>query len=83
MVRFYTHYFPGWEVTVDNKKVEPNFDNIYGYMDVPLDEGKHNVTLTFKNTKTRTIANVLSVNFAVVALALAFIFGRKGNGKTT
>lgn len=77
VARFYTHYFPGWEVTVDNKGVEPNYGNVYGYMDVPIDAGNHNVTLTFKNTRTRTIANILSVNFAIVALALAYMFKKK------
>lgn len=74
---FYTHYFPGWEVTVDGKKTDPTYNNIFGYMDVALDPGDHTVILNFKNTKTRSLSNALSLNFAIVAIALAFIFGRK------
>lgn len=80
VAHFYTHYFPGWEVTVDGQKVDPAFDNIYGYMDVPLNPGDHKVVLTFKNTKTRTFANALSVNFLIVAIGLAFVFNRKKIG---
>ena len=77
IARFYTHYFPGWEVQVDNVKVAPNFDNIFGYMDITLEPGKHKVLLTFKNTPIRSFANTLSINFFLVSIAFIFLFNQK------
>ncbi|OGE03314.1 hypothetical protein A3G16_00670 [Candidatus Curtissbacteria bacterium RIFCSPLOWO2_12_FULL_41_16] len=77
VARFYTHYFPGWQVKVDDKTQNPLIDNIYGYMDIELAPGEHQVTLSFKNTPIRSLANILSLNFLLVSLALAFLFGTK------
>lgn len=81
VARFYTHYFPDWHVFVDEKEAQPNYDNIYGFMDVAMPTGNHKVTLTFENTPIRTFSNLLSVNFAIVTVAMAFLFG-KANRKT-
>ncbi|MBI2327930.1 hypothetical protein HYU92_06460 [Candidatus Curtissbacteria bacterium] len=79
--RFYTHYFPGWKIFVNDREVQPNYDNIYGFMDIPLPTGNHQIKLLLENTPIRTFANMLSVNFAIVAVALAFLFDR-ANRKT-
>lgn len=81
VARLYTHYFPGWEVTVDGEKTDFSYENIYGYMDVPLAPGSHQVVLSLKNTPIRSMANTLSVNFFLVSLAFIFLFGRKNNNK--
>ena len=83
IARFYTHYFPGWKITLDGRQVQPNYDNIYGFMDVAMPAGNHKVTLTFEDTPIRTFANLATVNFTVVAVAMAFLFGRHKEDKNT
>lgn len=72
--RFYTHFFPGWKIFIDNKEYQPNFDNIYGYMDVTIPTGRHKVVLVFANTFVRSVANNLSVSFLLVSLLLGLFF---------
>lgn len=71
-VRFYVHYYPGWKVLVDNKEVTPNYNNIYGFMDVNLEPGNRNVVLKFENTPLRATANGLSILFAILVIGLIF-----------
>jgi hypothetical protein len=93
-VRFYTHYFPGWKVSIDKKPLPlcplypelgrranppnpPNrcvsYDNIYGYMDVPLSKGKHTVLLSFENTPIRTAGNWISLISLIGLVGLPFV----------
>ncbi|MBI2327929.1 hypothetical protein HYU92_06455 [Candidatus Curtissbacteria bacterium] len=79
MARFYTHYFPGWKVFIDGREVRANYDNVYGYMDVAIPTGSHQVKLSFENTPIRTFANLLTIIFAAVALSF-ILSGRHING---
>ena len=69
VARFYTHYFPGWKVFIDNREVQPNYDNVYGYMDVAMPTGNHKVKLVFENTPIRTFANLATIISAIVVLS--------------
>lgn len=73
LTRFYTHYYPGWKIEVDQKEVTPNYDNIYGYMDLTIPQGQHQVTLKLENTRIRALANILSISFAIVSLLVIFL----------
>lgn len=75
--RLYTHYFPGWEVTVNDTPQKALIQNIFGYIDLELPAGNQKVTLTFKNTPIRSFSNLLSVSFLIVALLMAVAFNRK------
>lgn len=57
-------YFPGWEIKVDEKKV--NFDYLsdtesYGLPLFDIESGKHLVEAKFSNTPIRNLADLISV----------------------
>lgn len=74
-VRFQTHYYPGWKVILNNSEVTPNYENIYGFMDLNIPSGKHTVVLKLEETTLRKTANLLSLVFVLVAI-LSVGFGR-------
>lgn len=73
LARFYVHYYPGWKVYLDGKEVKPNYDNIYGFMEVNLPANTKKVVLKFENTALRTAADVLSLIFILFSLLIAFL----------
>ncbi|MBI2595307.1 hypothetical protein HYW46_01055 [Candidatus Daviesbacteria bacterium] len=77
VARFFTHYYPGWKVFVDSKEAQPNYDNIYGFMDIQLPPGKHEVILNLENTTLRSVSNILSINFFIVSLSFIFLYRKK------
>jgi len=58
-----TLYFPGWEASVDSKKVllDPARDRELGRMIVDLEKGNHQIVVKLKNTPIRTLGNYLSL----------------------
>lgn len=82
IARFYTHYYPGWKVLVNNTEYQPDFKNIYGYMDVALEPGTYNIKLILENTPLRSAANSLTVGFWVVAASFILIFNPSRSRKT-
>lgn len=77
IVRFLTHYYPGWKVIMDNKEIKPNYDNIYGFMDIQLPPGKHEVILSLQNTTLRLVSNILTINFFLVAISFIFLYRKR------
>lgn len=76
-LRFNQIYFPGWEILVDNKKI--NFDYLidgesYGLPIFDMDKGKHIVLAEFKNTPVRNIADGISIVSLGVLMIIVFKF---------
>ena len=69
-----TQYYPGWKVKVDNKQVPIQFQdpNHRGLIVFSVPSGVHAVSVVFEETKTRMVANLISlVSFIVVLLLFA------------
>ncbi len=71
-IRVNTLYFPGWNVFIDNKKVDINDLEFQdpanrGLMTFYLEKGKHDILVKFSETKFRMVANIIS------GLSLLFI----------
>ncbi len=69
-----TLYFPGWNVFVDGRKVDIEFqDPSYrGLMTFFVEEGRHNVEVKFEETKLRLFANIISTFTLVIIIFLYF-----------
>lgn len=71
-IRENTLYFPGWEVLVDGKKTNIEFQDQAnrGLITYYLDKGKHDVVVKFRETKLRIFANVISIVSFVIMVGL-------------
>lgn len=58
-----TLYYPGWTVTTNTRPVPVEFQDpaARGLITFTLTEGTHDVVLTFRETKFRTLTNVISL----------------------
>lgn len=54
-----TAYFPGWEISVNNRGIKPLIDS--GRIKLNLPAGNYSVESRFKNTTVRTFANWLTL----------------------
>lgn len=72
-IRENTLYFPGWEVFVDGKKKDIEFqDPLHrGLMTFIVEKGEHEIDVRFTETKLRLFSNILSL-FSVLVI-VAFI----------
>ena len=60
-----TYSFPGWKVTVNNKQIVYNDNNKLHLIQIPLPTGNSVISVTFTNTITRTLSNIISlISFA-------------------
>lgn len=60
-VRVNTLYYPGWQVLVDGKKAPFSFENERGVIEIPIEEGEHQVLVEFKETPMRLLADLISL----------------------
>ena len=74
-----TLYFPGWEVSVNGRKLDNVAELIYqdpmyrGLMTFRVPAGESRVVVKFTDTKLRKVANILSIaGLAVIVLYEAF-----------
>jgi len=70
-IRENTLYFPGWNIYVDDKKTNTEFQdpNNRGVMTFFVPTGLHKIELRFEDTNTRKLSNIISV------ISLAGVFG--------
>lgn len=68
-IRENTLYFPGWQVLVDGKKTDIEFQDQQnrGIMTFNLSKGLHKVSVEFEETKLRLISDLISV-FSIIFL---------------
>lgn len=73
-VRENTLYFPGWEVLIDGKKTDVEFQDPQnrGLMTFFVPAGKHEISVIFKETRLRGLANLISL-ISVLLLSGAII----------
>ena len=68
-----TLFFPGWNVYVDGKKTDIEFQdpNHRGIITFRVDEGIHEVRVVFQNTKIRTYSEYISLaSFAICIMLM-------------
>jgi hypothetical protein len=70
-----TFFFPGWKVFVDGIETEVEFQdvNYRGVITYMVPSGEHNVLVRFENTKTRNLANVVTV-LSLLVLGVAYFY---------
>jgi uncharacterized membrane protein YfhO len=58
-----TVYFPGWQVFIDDKKTEIEFQNpkYRGLITFPVPQGNHEIKVIFKESKVRFFSDILSL----------------------
>jgi len=71
MLEFAVLDFPGWTAEVDGVVVGKGVSNS-GTILVPVEPGKHQVGLEFKDTKVRSISDRISVFGLVIFLSILF-----------
>lgn len=54
-------YFPGWEIYVNNKKWNINYENDRGVMRINLQQGQYKVSVKFQETPIRLISDIISL----------------------
>jgi hypothetical protein len=70
-----TIYFPGWEVLVDGKKINIEFQSEIhrGIMTFWVEKGEHRVTVIFRDTKLRKISSAITIISGIVLILGCFI----------
>ena len=68
--------FPGWQVLVDGKNTSINDDNRLKLISFSLTPARHNVEVLFGRTKTRKIADTISLS-SILGLAVLILRGTK------
>lgn len=79
IVQFYTHFYPGWKLTINDQETSTNYENMYGFMRVALDPGTYRAQLKFEDTQFRSLANLLSISFFLVTFSFIFLFNKQKN----
>lgn len=69
-IRFNQYYFPGWNIEVDNKKIDFKFADKQsnGLPVFDIEAGKHQIVAEFKNTPVRNIADGISIIIAIIVI---------------
>ena len=69
-----TVYFPGWVAFVNGKLSDIQYDSPSGIIQLSLEKGENNVSLSFKETPIRILSNLISVmSFGSLFLLLYFV----------
>jgi len=74
-VRIKTYNFPGWKASIDGKPTTISSDND-GVQTISVEPGTHVIDTAFKNTRTRTAAQLVSL-FGLSSLVGLAIYGRR------
>jgi hypothetical protein len=78
LLRINTIYWPGWEVFVDNKKIEISYNNPKGVIELKMPKGNHQVTAEFSETRMRLFADIISI----ISFLLLILYSAKLKYKT-
>lgn len=73
-----TIYFPGWRTYVDGKLTTIEFQDIQhrGFITFPVSQGRHTITVIFKETYIRLLADAFSLLSLMMLLFGIIIVGR-------
>ena len=70
MIQLNRFYFPAWRLYLDGREISFNYEDNNGIIKATLPAGEYGLSLVFKNTPIRTIANFISL----FSLGLIFVF---------
>lgn len=70
-IRINTIYYPGWELFIDNKKTDVNYNNNLGVMDISLKPGKYKLSGTFSETPIRVVSDLISIGGVLFIFAFS------------
>jgi hypothetical protein len=73
--------FPRWEVLIDQQLIDFNSDNPQGVIELLVPQGSHTVVGFFRDTKLRTIANMITM-ISFVSLIVYIVAKGQKNEKT-
>jgi hypothetical protein len=74
-ITFNFFYFPGWQATVDGQTTSIQISNPNGLIAVPIESGRHTISIHFGPTPLRATAQVISlITFAFLLIVFAFHF---------
>jgi len=76
-VRVNTVYYPGWDAIVNNQKVEVDYTNEKGVIELMIPKGESNIELKFSETPLRLFADLLSI-ISILFLVFFGSISRKG-----
>jgi hypothetical protein len=79
-LRFYTYYFPGWQVYIDGERLPDSAlrpETQYGLITVDIPPGEHHVLLRWGDTPLRRVGKALTLASLALALALLVPWRRK------
>lgn len=71
LLHLYVHYFPGWQVLIDGKSVKPNYGNEFGFIEIPIEKGTHQITAVYKETAIQSWSNLASILAITTLIILA------------
>jgi hypothetical protein len=74
-------YFPGWQVTVDGRRVAPVATAPYGLLGFEVPEGRHRVVVRPATTPLRLTGSVMSV-LAAIAMLGSVVFSLRRRAET-
>ena len=75
-LRFYTYYFPGWQVYIDGERLHDEAlrpETVYGLITVDVPPGEHQVLLRWGDTPLRLAGKSLTLASLAVAIGLVVI----------
>src|SRR5258708_40330546 len=83
IIRINQYYFPNWEIKVDEKPIVFDDKNSLGLMNVLLGEGTHIVEARLKDTRIRSVGNLLSGVGILIFVLLSFYCFKPGRQRLT
>jgi len=75
-LRFYTYYFPGWQVFIDGERLPDEAlrpETVYGLITVDVPPGEHRVLLRWGDTPLRMAGKALTLVSLAIAIGLVVI----------
>lgn len=73
-VQINTFYFPGWQIFVDGKKVEIDYQNNNGLLVFKILPGEHQVVARFTETTVRKLANLITL---ISLFSIIYLFKKR------
>ncbi len=81
-IRFRQFYFPGWEVMVNDKPVEPYAEEAQGLLTLDLPAGESTVAVWYNGTTLQWIATFITLASIGVSIVILYRHWRQPNTKS-
>ncbi len=73
LIRINTIYYPGWNISVDDKNSKITYTNDLGVMEIAVPQGQHTVIGKFSETPMRLVSDMISLVGLVVLIFLSLL----------